>query len=754
IMDGGHNTTVSGPISGPGGLTKIGTGTGTLMGVNTFGGNITISNGTLAISGAGQLGGGAYSGSIADSGTLTYDSAAAQTLSGTISGTGALNQNGSGQLTLSGNNTFSGATTVAGGTVQLANPLALQGSTLNYNNQGGTLNFGSLTAATLGGLSGAQNLSLQNGPSAAVALTVDGNNSSTTYSGVLSGAGASLIKSGSGTLILTGNNSYSGATTVSNGVLQLNAGGVINGAAANVVDGAAMTISGGSLTASASSNIGAGAAAALLVSAGSATYNGGLTTDLGNDDPILIEVTGGNLTAASLALGRSGFISSTLPTSGSTADGLYVKGGTVNITGNLDMSSSGSANSTASARMDSGSLDIGGTVTIGLKNSGRWSVLDVNGGALSVTDTTTGISVGGPNPGNAELLIRNGTATIGRIGLGYGTIADAAVLNLRGGSLYVGAGGIVQVSSSVTPTNMLAGGLLGAATNWSSSMPMILEGATIQAGNALGNAQNISLSGVLSGANLIKTGSGTLTLSGTNTFTGTTTISGGALLANTANRSATGTNDVVVASGGTLGGTGIISGAVTVNSGGALAPGNAPATLTISNNLTLAAGSTTFMQVQHSPLTNTAVKVTGTLTNGGTLNVTNSSGAAPANGDSFKLFNAATYSGSFSSLVLPSLPAGLGWNTNGLNSAGTLSVVINARSVMGGFSISGSSLVFTGSGGVANANYYLLGTTNLAKPLTKWTRLMTNQFDNKGNFNFTNTLDTNSFQDFYLLQLQ
>jgi hypothetical protein len=64
--------------------------------------------------------------------------------------------------------------------------------------------------------------------------------------------------------------------------------------------------------------------------------------------------------------------------------------------------------------------------------------------------------------------------------------------------------------------------------------------------------------------------------------------------------------------------------------------------------------------------------------------------------------------------------------------------------------------MFNGSGGVGSANFYLLGTTNLASPLTNWTRLLTNQFDNDGNFNFgfTNAANTNSTQNFYLLQLQ
>jgi hypothetical protein len=67
--------------------------------------------------------------------------------------------------------------------------------------------------------------------------------------------------------------------------------------------------------------------------------------------------------------------------------------------------------------------------------------------------------------------------------------------------------------------------------------------------------------------------------------------------------------------------------------------------------------------------------------------------------------------------------------------------------------ISGNSLVFSGTGGVGNANYYLLGTTNMATPLTNWPRLLTNQFDAAGNFNFTNGLDASAPQHFYLLQV-
>jgi hypothetical protein len=59
----------------------------------------------------------------------------------------------------------------------------------------------------------------------------------------------------------------------------------------------------------------------------------------------------------------------------------------------------------------------------------------------------------------------------------------------------------------------------------------------------------------------------------------------------------------------------------------------------------------------------------------------------------------------------------------------------------------------SGSGGAANAVYYLLISTNLATPPAGWTRVLTNQFDVAGNFTVTNPPATNS-QTFYRLQLQ
>ncbi len=143
-------------------------------------------------------------------------------LAGPLSGPGGLQQVGSGTLTLSASNGYTGTTLISLGTLLLANTAALSGSTFDTSGAG-SLSFGTLTSATFGGLQGSGNLTLNNTTTAAVALSVGGNNASTTFSGGLSGSG-SLTKLGSGTFAVTGLNNYSGDTTVSAGNLEIQGG--------------------------------------------------------------------------------------------------------------------------------------------------------------------------------------------------------------------------------------------------------------------------------------------------------------------------------------------------------------------------------------------------------------------------------------------------------------------------------------------------------------------------------------------------
>ena len=139
LTTGADNTspTYGGSISGSGTLAKIGSGTQTLTGINTYTGDTTISAGGLTIGGAGQLNSGAYAGNISNSGTFNYNSSAAQTLSGAISGAGSLTQTGAGTLTLSGNSGYTGPTTVTAGTLIVSG--SLTGSVSALVASGGTL---------------------------------------------------------------------------------------------------------------------------------------------------------------------------------------------------------------------------------------------------------------------------------------------------------------------------------------------------------------------------------------------------------------------------------------------------------------------------------------------------------------------------------------------------------------------------------------------------------------------------------------
>ena len=138
---------------------------------------------------------------------------------GGISGNFSLTEAGSGTLILAAANSFNGATLVSGGTLVLGSPLALQNSTLDSSGSG-SVSFGSLPAATLGGLTGSGSLALSNASSAAVALSVGNNGLATTYSGALTGPG-SLIKLGSNMLTLSCINSYAAGTTISGGTLAI-----------------------------------------------------------------------------------------------------------------------------------------------------------------------------------------------------------------------------------------------------------------------------------------------------------------------------------------------------------------------------------------------------------------------------------------------------------------------------------------------------------------------------------------------------
>lgn len=330
-----------------------------------------------------------------------------------------------------------------------------------------------------------------------------------------------------------------------------------------------------------------------------------------------------------------------------------------------------------------------------------------------------------------------------------GTAGDSsAIFNLGTGT------SVANVRSTSTTAIALGGLTGGSGTQLQGDNSSGGANMTYTIGGAGANTEfdGVILNGTVGTVAVIKTGGNTQTFTNANTYTAGTTINGGTLLVNNLGGSGTGSGAVTVNSDGTLAGNGIVSGAVTVNSGGAFAPGNPLGTLTINNTLTLAAGSTTFVQVEHSPLTNDTVLTGGTLTEGGTLVVSNVGVASFTIGDKFKLFNAPGYSSAFGSSNLPSLNPGLAWRTTRLNVDGTIWAVSTASPNIGSIRISGNNLVFSGTSGTPDWYYYLLSSTNLAA--TQWARIATNNFDGSGNFAITNAINPDWPQTFYRLQSQ
>lgn len=132
-------------------------------------------------------------------------------------------------------------------------------------------------------------------------------------------------------------------------------------------------------------------------------------------------------------------------------------------------------------------------------------------------------------------------------------------------------------------------------------------------------ASLLELTGVVSAGGINKTNPGTLVLSGNNDFSGGVTVSGGTLLVNNAAGSGTGSGNVSVLSGATLGGSGSIAGSVTLAGGAILSPGTSPGTLAIGANLAL--NDTSSLQFDIGADVSDLVTVGGNLTLDGVLNV-------------------------------------------------------------------------------------------------------------------------------------
>ncbi|WP_210337918.1 autotransporter-associated beta strand repeat-containing protein [Bosea sp. 46] len=813
-VDAGQSLTMSGVVSGAGGLTKSGGGTLVLSGANTYGGGTTIASGTLSVSSDGNLGdvsgsltfgGGTLlvTGSFVSARTMTLnvggtiEVAAGQafTQSGVISGSGGLTKSGAGELALSGTNTYMGGTTIAGGRLSVSTDANLGAASGGLTLDGGTLvasGFGTARAVTLGSSGGTIEVA-------------SGQNLS--HSGTISGTG-DLIKSGDGWLILSGSSTYSGATTVSAGTLYINGAGALSAASDyTIAAGALLDINDGVGTVTAGSIAGAGSirieqdstleagatnastifsgvisdrgslrkvGSGTLTLTGNNSYAGGTTITGGKlavgADVNLGAASGGLTLDGGTLLVTSSFSSARTVTLGSAGGGIevdsgvsFAHSGTISGTGGLTKSGTGQLSLSGSSTYSGATTVSAGTLYIDRSQAmSAASDYTVAAGALLNVNDTLGTVTAGSIAGAGQLRIENGSTletgatnasttftgmiydagSIRKVGTGtltltqentYSggtTIAGGAIsiskdsnlgstsgaLTLDGGVLQVtgttlnglarniilgsngggfdiveagnsfivnqslsgtgslsktGAGTLVlKGASSYSGTTTVSGGTLraGVAGAFSSNSAFtVASGATL---DLAGFSQTI---GSLAGTGTVTLGSGTLTAGANNsstTFSGTITGTGGVTKRGTGTLTLTGTNtytgstkvssgklvvngslaSTVTLDGGTLGGSGTIAG-VSVGSGATVAPGNSIGTLTVSGNVSFASGSTYQVEVNAAGQSDRIVASGSATLSGGTVQVLAESGNYAASTNYTILTASGGVNGTFTSVT-------------------------------------------------------------------------------------------------------
>lgn len=544
----GFNDTISGNIGGAGTLVKTGNGTLSLIGTNTYAGGVIINQGRLTGTTDSIIG------DVTNNGTLRFDQIFDATFSDDIIGTGALEKTGAGIVTLSGNNTYQGGTNIFGSTtLRIMSGASLGDSSGDVTIDQSTLAFGAAFTDAHDFIIGAND------------ATFDTGAFNDTMSGNISGATGKLIKAGTGTLTLTGTNTYGDGTTISAGILAGNTsslqgnvlnnatlqfdqagvgtfGGGISGTGALIKNGAGnltlnnnntytglTTINDGILSVSASNNLGNGAASNDIV------LNGGTLRYLASFNQARdIALNGGTIDTNGFDTLLSGVISGA---SDFTKEG----GGTITLSGNNtftgDVNVTGgilavSANNNLGNAANDLTLD-GGTFQYSASfNSARDITLGAGDGTINTNGNNTTLS--GVIDG-AGKLIKTGGGTLTLSGtntyLGGTDVINASTLNVSSDANLGDASGDVHIDFSTFQ--------YGASFDTARNFDIGAAAATIDT-----QAFNSTISGDLSGTGqFVKQGAGTLTLTGDSTKTGGFLVGGGTLVGDTGNLTGNITNN-------------------------------------------------------------------------------------------------------------------------------------------------------------------------------------------------------------------
>jgi len=554
-------------ITGTGSFTQAGGGTTTLSLTNSYSGGTSINNGALAITTGSALGSGllTLNGGTLVGGAFTvandiavnnvannriYTNGANLTLSGTWSGNGNLALSGA---TTPSSIIISGDTTGYSGTINFDGQSStnnvfvsgvganLQNAAWNFTNAAVGNNYGfgwngvGSGTVKLGALSGSFGNIYNNVGSTTMTLEVGNLNTNTIFGGVISNTNGTtaLTKVGSGTLILTGANTYSSTTTISGGTLQIGNGGT-SGSIGNVaiVNNAALVYSYDT------NNAGTGTAS---LTSGGITGTGSVTATAKN---ILLNgsvTSGGNQSYTATA------------TSG-TYQGISVNAAIVNLTatGGASISLSGelgkqnSSGNTLNIDTSSGNGTVNLDISVG--RSGIYynlTALNVNAGTGTINWSGTRAAAGNQSTPisltgainftsnfacqTAQTLTLNTTGT----SLVSGNLTGALSLVKDGGSTLTLTGSDSTYSGSTTiKAGTLVAGTVNGVRGISNNSAVLLgdttgsANATLQLGTA--NSTNFSNNVRVQSGNsglVALNGSGNINLSGTVTL-GTDNSSG------------------------------------------------------------------------------------------------------------------------------------------------------------------------------------------------------------------------------------